>query len=966
VCGAGHAGNPPSTPSPERYEHDRPNRYRYAVPSRGSARLDIRLMGSPEIRVDGAPLVVDTRKAIAVIALLATDRRPLARDEIAALLWPEADDAAARGALRRTLSTLRTGLGEGLLHIDRARVELDRRHASIDIEVIERAARSDDRRVLDAAASLARGAFMAGFNLRDSPEFDDWRAARATAVERSVVAVFDRLVVAEEKAGDVAAAIEVAERRLDLDPLDERAHVRLMELYASIGDRVAALRQYRACVSVLDRELGVAPLESTTARYETIRDADERVEAAATARGSGPDAEIVTVGAKRPPIPALVGREAAMDALRGAYAAAAHGSGRIVVITGEAGIGKTRLGDVFAGYVRDGGGTVLNARAYQGERGIAYGPIVELLRSALSDRDAVGRLDRATVRTELARLLPAIDPGGGPGPARADGPGAHARLVAAIADGLTSLVAGPVPGCIWIDDLHFADGATLEALDYLARRLAGRSLLVLLAWRPDDLDEATEPVARRLAASPSVAVELARLDREAVAELANQVTTDPIVVDRLFQASEGLPLYVVEALAAGDLALGSMPVGVRAVLRARLGAVGEPAAQVLAAASVIGRSFDFATVRHASGRSEGETVDALDESLRRGLVRESGTGFDFAHGGLRDLVYESTSLTRRRLLHRRIAAALRRDLAGSGREDLARLAQIAAHEREGGRSAEAADAFRLAGARAAAIFANREAIEHDEAALALGHPDITGLHAAIGRLRTRLGDYAGAIGALEAAAAAADDTALPEIERAIAAAHLRRGDLMAAARHLEAAREGSADPAFLARVEVDRSVVLRLGGDHEAALAAARRALDAAVRADDAAAIGAAHRSLGLIALASGDADAARMAARLAVAATDDDPTARIAGLTGLALAEAAAGDVDAGLQHGRAALELCREIGDRHLEGAVENHLADILHAAGRDDDAMDHLRRAVEAFAEIGGDAADPDPGIWMLSAS
>ncbi len=150
-------------------------------------------------------------------------------------------------------------------------------------------------------------------------------------------------------------------------------------------------------------------------------------------------------------------------------------------------------------------------------------------------------------------------------------------------------------------------------------------------------------------------------------------------------------------------------------------------------------------VRHASGRSEGETVDALDELLRRGLVREAGPAFDFAHPGLRDLAYESTSLTRRRLLHRRVAEALRLDLAGSGRDDLARLALIAAHERDGGRSVEAAEAFRLAGARAAAIFANREAIEHDEAALSLGHPDVVGLRRAIGRLRTRLGDYVGAI-----------------------------------------------------------------------------------------------------------------------------------------------------------------------------------------------------------------------------
>lgn len=931
------------------------------------ARLDIRLLGPPEILVDGVPLVVDTRKAIAILALLGAEGRAFARVELAALLWPDADDSAAHGALRRTLSSLRSATGGDTVIVDRARVALAKDGVRVDLAELQRLAGSDGRRALAAAADLARGPFLAGFNLRDSADFDDWRAGRAVAVERTVLGVLDRLATAHQAAGDLPGAIAAASRRLDLDPLDEAGHVRLMDLFAQSGDRMNALRQYRLCVATLDRQLGVAPLESTTARYEAIRDAVEpaATTALATTR-RGPDAG--SGGSRREPPPnrPLVGRDAQMDALRSAYATVSPATGAIAVITGEAGIGKTRVGEALADHVRARGGTVLRARAYLGERGIAYGPIVELLRSALTDQLALARLDRAGVRSELGRLLPAIDPGGGVGPSHADGPGAHARLVAAIADGLTALAAGNVPGCIWIDDLQWADGATLEALAYLARRLAGRSLLVLLAWREDDLDETNGSVVQRLAVPPTVVVELARLDREAVAQLAAPVTTDPVVVDRLCEASEGLPLYVVEALAAGDLALASMPVGVRAVLRARLAAVVDPAGQVLAAASVIGRSFDLPTVRHASGRSEGETVDALDGLLRRGLVREAGAGFDFAHGGLRDLAYESTSLTRRRLLHRRVAEALRRDVAGSGRDDLARLALIAAHERDGGRSAEAAEAFRLAGARAEDIFANRQAIEHDEAALALGHPDVAGLHAAIGRLRTRLGDYTGAIESLEAAAAAADDTTLPGIERAIAAAHLRRGDLVAAARHLDAALDGPVDQAFLARVEVDRSVVLRLGNDLPAALAAAQRALDAALGAADTAAIGAAHRSLGLISLASGDAEAALIASRQAVAAADEDPTARIASLTGLALAEAAAGDVEAGLRHGLAAVELCRGIGDRHLEGAVENHLADLLHAAGRDDDAMTHLRRAVEAFAEVGGDPAELAPGIWMLSAS
>jgi tetratricopeptide (TPR) repeat protein len=407
---------------------------------------------------------------------------------------------------------------------------------------------------------------------------------------------------------------------------------------------------------------------------------------------------------------------------------------------------------------------------------------------------------------------------------------------------------------------------------------------------------------------------------------------------------------------------------VRAVLRERLASVGETTSQVLAAASVTGRSFDLATVRQASGRSEEETIDALDEALRRGLIREAPTGFDFAHAAVRDLSDEALSATRRRLLHRRVAEALRLDLAGTGRDHLGRLVLIATHERAAGRDAAAAEAYLAAGRRAAALYANRDAIDLFGTALALGHPDAADVHAAIGRLRTRLGDYAGAIAALEAAASVADTDDVPALEWELARAYLRRGDLGAAAHHLDAAEAGARDDALLARVWVDRSVVHRRSGDGAAARAAAREALAVAERAKDPVAVGAAHRMLGLAAHDAGDPDGATIELRIAleVSATDPDPTARIATLAGLAIATASKGSLDEALGFGEEALAACRHIGDRHLEAAVEDHLADILHAAGRDAEAMPHQRRAAEAFADVGGDPTDPDPGIWMLSAS
>jgi tetratricopeptide (TPR) repeat protein len=407
---------------------------------------------------------------------------------------------------------------------------------------------------------------------------------------------------------------------------------------------------------------------------------------------------------------------------------------------------------------------------------------------------------------------------------------------------------------------------------------------------------------------------------------------------------------------------------VRTVLLGRLGSVGETAGQILAAGSVIGRSFDLVTLRHASGRSEDETVDAIDECLRHGLIQEAAAGFDFAHGALRDLAYESMSLTRRRLLHRRVAEAMRLDLSGSGRDDLARLVLIASHERAAGRDADAADAYRQAGARAAEVFANDDAIAHLSAALALGHPDAGAIHATIGRLYTRVGDYAEAIAELEAAAALASTADLPELEWALARAHLRRGDLAAALHHLDAALGDGSDARLLAQILVDRSVVLRRMGEPARAAGDAARAAEAAERAGDPVAAGAAHRMLGLAALDTGDTSRAthELTVALEAAVIDPDPTARIAALSSLAMATAGAGSIDDALSYGDQAVADARAIGDRHLEAAVENGLADLLHAAGRDEDAMPHLRRAVEAFAEVGGDPADPDPGIWMLSAS
>ena len=307
------------------------------MPTATAPILDIRLLGPPVILVRGRPLAVDTRKAVAILALLAADGRAYAREELAALLWPDADDASARGALRRTLSTLRAAVGSEAIAIDRGRVALVDAAVRSDIADLERRSASDAVADLRAIGELARGPFLAGFTLRDSPEFDDWRAARAVAIERTVLGAMDRLGVALQGSGDLAGAIAATDRRLELDPLDEAAHVRLMELLAASGDRSAALRQYRTCVAILDRELGVEPLATTTAGYEAIRDGETPARPS-TPSGSEPPVAVSTVDPRAARLP-LVGRTTELSAVRSALDApptATAGSSRSAARPGSA------------------------------------------------------------------------------------------------------------------------------------------------------------------------------------------------------------------------------------------------------------------------------------------------------------------------------------------------------------------------------------------------------------------------------------------------------------------------------------------------------------------------------------------------------------------------------------------------------------------------------------------------------
>jgi predicted ATPase len=674
----------------------------------------------------------------------------------------------------------------------------------------------------------------------------------------------------------------------------------------------------------------------------------------------------------------LVGRDQEWAALLDAYRAVA-GDGRLVVIEGEAGIGKTRLAAELAGHARSLGASVVIGRCYEEEAGVAYGPFIEGLRGVLAaGGPGAGRLEGVPRHwlAEARRLLPELVEAhpGLPEPGPLDGPAAGRQFFEGVSQVLLAACGGPVPGLLHLDDLHWADEASLDVLAYLVHRLAGRPVLVVACWRSEQVPAGAR--LRRLAAQArrtghGSVLELRRLDAAGVAELVAAVAPARTgAAGLLHQRTEGLPFLVLEYLAAvgeDDELPAALPGGARDLLEARVRGIGDAARQLLGTAAVLGRSFDVDTARAASGRSDEEAVAALEELAARGLVHEvAGDVYDFSHGLVRDLVYEQTSLARRRLLHRRVGEALAAGARGR-RPQEPPAASIARHLELGGAAAEAAGWHRLAGDQARAVFANREALDHYRAAVGLGHPDAAGLHAAIGDLETLLGNYDAALSAYTAAAGAATDDERWVIEQRLGAVCARRGDWDAAERHLTAALAalGSGGPeGRRAGLAADRSLAAHRQGRHDAAEQLANDALDLAGESGDPDALARAHGMLGMLSAARGDHDTARrhLEQSLTLAEALPDPSARVAALNNLALAHRATGEVDLAVDHTRTALELCTRQGDRHREAALHNNLADLLHLAGHHTEAMDHLKQAVAIFAEV-GEPGPPNPEIWKL---
>ena len=622
--------------------------------------LRVRLLGEVAAERDGEQLPLPPPVG-RLLAFLALRPGPHDRETVAAHLWPDTAGPAARANLRTAVWALRKAAGDDALIASRTKLGLRPEAVTVDLADCRRRAAAGDA---SAAATLCHSELLAGYT-------EDWAEAARRRQRAELAEVLTARSAAAERDGDAATAAHWSRLRCELDPLNETAHADLVRQLAASGDRAGALIAGREVTARLREELGVRPGPLLRA-------------ALAEARGPGAAPFPAGPSAAHP----LYGRAAELRTLMAAWTAARAGHGRVVLITGEAGIGKTRLVAELARRADNAG-----ARTAVGA-GVDVGGTAPL---AMWQE----------LVPQLARAVP-------PPPEHADWPAELGRLAPDIAarfgrdqpppvsspelerlrlfDAVLRLVewAAAWPVLLAAEDVHRADPASMQLCAHIGRRLAALPVLFVLTRR----DKPDRPAADALLADLAgrgvevADLELGPLSPAELAAVARSVADlSQDAVDQVVRAADGNPLLAVEsarALAAGRSAT---PQNLRAAVRAATGALPRPARDLAEALAAAGRELSAAELAALPLADR----DAAEEAvLDTGLISRAGGGLRFRHALLAEAVRASLGEHGRR--YEQLALAIETAAASPGQV----AAEVAGHLHRAGRDDLAGPRWQLA------------------------------------------------------------------------------------------------------------------------------------------------------------------------------------------------------------------------------------------------------------------------------
>lgn len=641
------------------------------------ALLQIRLLGGFQLICQGKHLcnLHQPRLESLLAYLILNHNAPLIRQQLAFLFWPDTSEEQALTNLRNLLFQLRKAWSDihYFLVIDHNTIQwLPDVTLQLDVADFENTlnnseAMTDDIdllcNALHRAISLYQGDLLPAL-------YDEWIAAERERLHLRYQQSLEKAITLLEARRDYAAAIDYAKRLLQDDPLREENYRSLMRLYALNGERAGALRSYHECVAALWRELEVEPAPATQALFQRIlmnmeefSDSNELV---------AKDAESNTP---------FVGRCDAWRQLMSAWQSALQQRPQVALITGEPGIGKTRLASELVTWVRRQGMASAVTSCLAGEANPAYAPVIGWLRSPPLQQ-AVAQL-APIWQAEIARLLPELLVQK-PQLAQlltvmSNGPSQH------LFEALDQVIAtARQPLLLVLDEMKWCDCGTLEWLRYLLQDKAKHKLLLVGTLCTGEIEE-NHPLQQWLRdleqQQPLHRIDLAPLDRPETAQLITAhcgYQPDAAALKEIYRVSEGHPLYALElaqnrVIGEGDAPESDRTIAVRkrqpdrivlakfrALLQARISRLSPIAQEVLAIAALIGREFTFEQLVAVSDLSQHQLIHALDEGWKRQIIHEMAINrYRFSHNALTQVACSYLSQTHRHWLQKRIAQTSR-------------------------------------------------------------------------------------------------------------------------------------------------------------------------------------------------------------------------------------------------------------------------------------------------------------------
>ena len=915
--------------------------------------LRIHLLGQPRFYYNGEPYAFHSRpRALVLLTFLLMHRGAhLTRDLLAFTLWPDDSETEARGKLRRHLHQLTIALPASAEPYVASKEETIWWNADagvwVDVDEFERCIADESRWA--EAVDLYEGDLALAI-------YDDWISPIRERLRRQYIGALERLLLQARSRREFALATSYAERILANDQWREDVTRQLASIRYESGDRAGALREIDVFARRLAEEMNVELMPETLALRALMLRGGVLPDAAAVR-------DTVDVGPPASVLP-FVGRGAELQQLSQAWRLAAQGHGKVILIGGEAGIGKTRLANELALLVNAQGGRVMRGTTSSPEQ-VPYQPIVEALRDALplltlADVQPIWLAAVAAVVPELTvkrtdlPMLPAID---------------SARERSRLLEGLAAVVQGlsrQRPLLVVLEDLQWSGEATLSALEYLARRVAAFPALLLATYRNEggEVARAVQPLRRKLQLE-NVAdhLSLGGLSGDAVCELARSIPSLAADADAIgthvHAVSGGNPLFAVELLRE------SAETGIReassrflqAMIEVRTSRVSENARKIGEIASVVGATFDADLLREISGLPEDVVLDGVSELLGRNLVREVGRvhfAFVFSHQLIASAMYNEIEPPRRAQWHRRVAATIER--LSTDRDDVS--GSLAYHYDKAGDPEKAARYYFASAQRSFAVFANQEALESATRGLELA-VDAERQRALLGlreRILGRLGDREAQRNDIEALERLArdDDSRMDVVWRRAQWARAL-GELADEARYLEYfAQRARAGKDLSKRAAAYRASArnLMLRSHYAEAAAAAQAAVEIDRERNDAAGEINALCLLSEIAVNRGEASDAEKAlddARIrAESAADPALIVRVAMTSaGVAIMRR---DFARALTDSQEAHRRYREIGDREGEAEAGTRVASALSFLLRFEEAAAQFEAAANIYRTLG----------------